>query len=69
VPWFIAGVLLLAAIRFTGVLPLDLVLGVKEFSRWLTILAMAGLGLGVEFAAIRSTGPRVLVAVCGSWSS
>ncbi len=66
VPWFIAGFLLLAAIRFTGVLPLALVLGVKEFSRWLTILAMAGLGLGVEFAAIRSTGPRVIVAVCSS---
>lgn len=32
----------------------------------LTILAMAGLGLGVEVVAIQKVGPRVSLAVIGS---
>jgi uncharacterized integral membrane protein (TIGR00698 family) len=66
VPWFIVGFLGLALLRFFGFLPQPVVDSAKEVSRLLTILAMAGLGLGVEFAAIKKVGPRVALAVIGS---
>ncbi len=59
VPWFIAGFLVLAVLRFFGLIPLEVAGVAKEVSRLLTILAMAGLGLGVEFAALKQAGPRV----------
>lgn len=66
VPWFVAAFLLLAALRSTGLLP-DTVAGpAREASRLLTILAMAGLGFGVELAAVRAVGPRVAAAVVTS---
>jgi uncharacterized integral membrane protein (TIGR00698 family) len=66
VPWFIVGFVALAALRFVGVIPAAEAQVVKDASRLMTILAMAGLGLGVEFAAVRRVGPRVALAVCGS---
>ena len=66
VPWFIVGFVLLALLRFVGVIPTPAALVVKEVSRLLTIAAMAGLGLGVELAAIRKVGPRVALVVVGS---
>ena len=66
VPWFIAGFLLLGAVRFAGLLPTPAVGAASESSRLLTILAMAGLGLGVDIAALRRVGPRVGMAVVGS---
>lgn len=64
-PWFVAGFLVLALLRSGGVLPDGLAGSLRELSRLLTILAMAALGLGVELAAVRRVGPRVLVAVAG----
>ena len=66
VPWFIAGFVALALLRFVGLIPEPTALGIKEVSRLLTVLAMAGLGLGVEVAAVKRVGPRVALAVCGS---
>ena len=66
VPWFIAGFVTLAALRFVGLLPDPIVLVVSQGSHWLMILAMAGLGLSVEVAAIHRVGPRVALAVAGS---
>lgn len=66
VPWFVAVFLVLAALRSAGVLSPDLAAPLQEASRWLTILAMAGLGFGVELAAVRSVGPRVAVAIIGA---
>jgi uncharacterized integral membrane protein (TIGR00698 family) len=66
VPWFISGFLLLAALRLVGLVPAEGVALAQPVSRDLMILAMAGLGLGVDFAALRKVGPRVLVAVVGS---
>ncbi len=62
-PWFVAGFLLLAALRSTGLLPDPLATPAREASRLLTILAMAGLGFGVELAAVRQVGMRVGTAV------
>jgi uncharacterized integral membrane protein (TIGR00698 family) len=66
VPWFVLVFLALATVRSIGVLP-DFVAGpVREVSRLLTILAMAGLGFGVDIASVRSVGPRVALAVIAS---
>ena len=65
-PWFIAGFVILAVLRVLGWLPSPAVQALGQASQWLTILAMAGLGLGVDFAALRKVGPRVGLAVCGS---
>jgi len=40
--------------------------GARETSRMLTIVAMAGLGFGVDIAAVRSDGSRVAAAVIAS---
>ena len=66
VPWFIVGFVGLAALRFVGAVPAPEALAASTASRLLTIAAMAGLGLGVEFAAIRKVGVRVALAVGGS---
>jgi uncharacterized integral membrane protein (TIGR00698 family) len=66
VPWFVVGFLLLAALRTIGVVGADVGATAGGLSRTLTILAMAGLGLGVDLRAIRTVGPRVACAVVGS---
>ena len=66
VPWFIVGFVVLAALRFVGVIPNPEAQAATLVSKLLTILAMAGLGLGVEFAAVKRVGPRVALAVVGS---
>jgi uncharacterized integral membrane protein (TIGR00698 family) len=66
VPWFITGFVLLAIVRYTGFVPVPALTAAQTASRLLMVLAMAGLGLGVEFAALRKVGPRVIVAVFGS---
>lgn len=66
VPWFITGFVLLAAARSLGLLPLDLANTLRDISRWLTLAAMAALGLGVDIRAVRSVGRPVALAVIGS---
>jgi len=63
VPWFVVVFLVLAGLRSSGVLPPAVTSPLQDASRWLTILAMAGLGFGVELAAVRAVGPRVGVAI------
>ncbi|HEX2033705.1 MAG TPA: putative sulfate exporter family transporter [Chloroflexota bacterium] len=65
-PWFVLLFLLLATIRSAGWLPDAVSVPAREVSRLLTVLAMAGLGFGVELAAVRSVGPRVGAAVLAS---
>lgn len=62
-PWFVIGFAVLALLRVLGVLPDVVAQPARTLGAWLTILAMAGLGLGVKLAAIRTVGPRVAVAV------
>jgi uncharacterized membrane protein YadS len=61
-----AAFLGLASARSLGVLPDGLAQLAQDLSRSLMIVAMAGLGFGVQFAAVRQVGPRVAVAVIGS---
>jgi uncharacterized integral membrane protein (TIGR00698 family) len=74
IPGFILGFMILALLRSTGllnriVLPAGLAPlpdQLREISRWLTVAAMAALGLGVDLKAVGKVGPRVALAVLGS---
>ena len=65
-PWFIAGFLVMAALRGVGAVPPVLIAPVRDVARLLTIVALAALGLGVNLGALRTVGPRVAAAAaCG----
>jgi uncharacterized integral membrane protein (TIGR00698 family) len=66
VPWFVLGFIMLAALRSFGVISESQASMTKIVAGWLTIAAMAGLGLSVDVRAVRSVGARVVVAVAGS---
>ena len=66
VPWFIAGFLALAAARSLGMIPDEVAGPVREVSRWMTVVAMAALGLGVDVRVLGRVGARVIAAVSGS---
>ena len=66
VPWFIVGFLVLAAARSMGAIPADVAGPVREVSRWMTVAAMAALGLGVDVRVLGKVGGRVILAVTGS---
>jgi uncharacterized integral membrane protein (TIGR00698 family) len=66
VPWFVIGFVVLATLRSVGVIPENLASVTKLIAGWLTIAAMAGLGLSVDVRAVRSVGSRVVIAVGGS---
>ena len=66
VPWFVFGFLVLAALRTAGAIPEPLIQPTRFFGGWLTMLAMAGLGLGVRLAAIRTVGLRVALSAISS---
>jgi len=66
VPWFILGFLLLAALRSSGVIPPEIAARAWKLSGWLTIAAMAALGLGVDLRALKAVGRSVALTVTGS---
>jgi uncharacterized integral membrane protein (TIGR00698 family) len=66
VPWFIIGFMIFAALRSGGAIPASVADPMKSLSTWLTVLAMAGLGLGVNLRAIAHVGMRVMLTVSGS---
>ncbi len=66
VPWFIVGFLLLAVLRSTGMIPEPLVAASTIASSWLTVAAMAALGLGVDIRAITRVGRPVILTVTAS---
>jgi len=66
VPWFVLGFIALAALRSFGIISDDAASTTKIIAGWLTIAAMAGLGLSVDIRAVRSVGTRVVIAVAGS---
>lgn len=48
VPWFILGFIVLAVLRSAGMLPVLIADPLRDASRYLTVAAMAALGLGVD---------------------
>lgn len=66
VPWFIIGFLLLATLRSVGVLNDSLAGAARTVSAWLTVAAMAALGLGVDIRVVRRVGRPVIATVSAS---
>ena len=66
VPWFIIGFLALAGLRSGGAIPSTWVAPTRSISSWLTVAAMAALGLGVDLKAITKVGRPVIVTVTAS---
>lgn len=66
VPWFVIGFVLLATLRSLDVIPAPSAAIAKIVAGWLTIAAMAALGLSVDVHAVRRVGARVVIAVGGS---
>ncbi len=65
-PWFIVGFLVLAGGRSAGVIPPVVVTASRIASSWLTIAAMAALGLGVDLKEMRTVGRPVVITVTAS---
>jgi uncharacterized integral membrane protein (TIGR00698 family) len=66
VPAFVIGFAVLAALRSLHVIPDSAANAAKLIAGWLTIGAMAALGLGVDLQSVRQVGGRVISAVAGS---
>lgn len=66
VPWFIAGFVVLATARSLHVVPDIVADWSKSISGWLTIAAMAALGLSVDVRTVGRVGRPVMAAVFGS---
>lgn len=62
VPWFIIGFIAMMAARSFGFLPEFALGGMKTASSFLTILAMAALGLSVDIRNVMHVGGRVVMA-------
>lgn len=66
VPWFVLGFVVLATLRSVNVIPEQAAEVAKRVASWLTVAAMAALGLSVDVRSVRLVGPRVMIAVAGS---
>ena len=66
VPWFIIGFMLLAGLRSSGVLSDVWATRARTLSVWLTVAAMAALGLGVDVRIVRRVGRPVIATVSAS---
>jgi uncharacterized integral membrane protein (TIGR00698 family) len=64
IPWFIIGFVVFAGARSTGLLSPGAIDGIRQSATWLTIVAMAGLGLGVDVRALRQSSGRIIGVVC-----
>lgn len=62
-PWFVVGFFLCAIVRTAGFVPSGMVQPATDFSRILTAVAMAGLGLGVDIRSVREMGGKVVNVV------
>lgn len=63
VPWFIVGFLGLVAARSADLIPHPLLAPCGRMATWLTIVAMAALGLGVDIRVVTKAGLRVTAVV------
>jgi uncharacterized integral membrane protein (TIGR00698 family) len=63
VPWFIIGFLALLAARAGGLIPQAALAPISTVATVLTIISMAGLGLGTDLRAVEQAGLRVSATV------
>ncbi|MDP6823988.1 MAG: putative sulfate exporter family transporter [Dehalococcoidia bacterium] len=63
VPWFILGFIILSTLRSFGVIGEESGGQVRDVSKLLFVVAMVGIGLGVNLRSILSVGPRVALTI------
>lgn len=63
VPWFIVGFLALVVCRSLGLVPIAAIAPIGRIATLLTVVSMAGLGLGVDIRTVARAGGRVTAAV------
>jgi uncharacterized integral membrane protein (TIGR00698 family) len=63
VPWFILGFLALAALRSLDIVPVAAIGPLTTITKFLTVISMAALGLGVDVRVLATVGGRVTAAV------
>ncbi|WP_018183365.1 YeiH family protein [Kaistia granuli] len=63
VPWFILGFLALGVLRSVGLIPVVVAEHASAAASFLTVLAMAALGLGVDIRSVARAGMRVTATV------
>lgn len=68
VPWFLVAFLVLAVANTAGVVPSSTHHAVARVSLFLVTVALSGLGLGTDIAALRRVGPRPLVLGAILWA-
>jgi len=61
-PWFIIGFCLLMGLRSAQMIPYPLLNPLEQSAKFLTILSMAALGLGVDVRSLAKSGIRVITA-------
>lgn len=66
VPWFVVGFVVMAAARSFGIIPEVLLPVIGLAAGVFTLLAMAGLGLGVDVRTVAAAGARVSAVVTAS---
>jgi len=66
VPWFIIGFASMMLLRSLGLIPLFLLAPLEHIAKFLTILSMAALGLGVNLRSLARSGGRVMLAASAS---
>ncbi len=66
VPWFVLGFIVLAAFRSTDMISEGTQQAAKTLAVWLTVAAMAGLGLTVDLRSVKRVGRNVATAVVGA---
>ena len=64
VPWFIVGFLILVALRSCGLASDGLAAPLSSAALWLTVVAMAALGLSTDLRLVAKSGPQISFAVC-----
>ncbi|MCJ8013981.1 YeiH family protein [Paenibacillus sp. KQZ6P-2] len=62
IPWFVFGFLLMSGVNSLGIIPHEVATQIVNLSYILMAMAMAGLGLNVDFAFFRRNGGKPFVA-------
>lgn len=68
VPWFLVAFFVLAVANTAGAVPASAHHAVAQTSLFLITVALCGLGLGTDIAALRRVGPRPLVLGAVLWA-
>lgn len=67
IPWFIVWFVVASAVRSTGLLPAEVLVGLQFLAKFLMVLALAAIGLSSNMRAMIRTGWQPVVLGLGVW--